>query len=77
MGYKTLSKNIFLVKNSVIQKELCITEKIISYALGISSSDKVKSLFEKAKMKIEEDCSYNDLNKIIAYLRSSDKEHVI
>jgi tRNA nucleotidyltransferase/poly(A) polymerase len=77
MGYKTLSKNIFLVKNSVIQKELCITEKIISYALGISNSDKVKSLFEKAKMKIEEDCNYNDLNKIIAYLRSSDKEHVI
>jgi hypothetical protein len=34
-------------------------------------------LFEKAKMKIEEDCSYNDLNKIIAYLRSSDKEHAV
>lgn len=76
MGYKDLAKNIFIIKNNLVKKDFCLTEKIISYTLGISDKDVLKFLYDKAKNKIEEDSSFNELSKIISYLRNVQIEDV-
>ena len=71
LGYKELSKEIKIEKESVVTvDELCIDAELIHNAFGIDNPDIVAILLEKAIQRVIEDPAFNNQTKILNYLNT-------